>query len=371
MTQRTSTFELFHRRPRGSVRMAAFGALLAACGASLPAQAQSVLTYKGPDREQKILAGARKEGQVVLYSAMIENQALRPLAQGFMKKYPFVKLTYWRADDGSLLAKIGAEVRSHHVVGDVLEGTGVAKPAIDENLLQPFYTPTMGSYPKRYRDPTNMWAPTRISYFGLAYNTKLVAPDKIPQSYEDLLKPWYKGKLAWRIGSASGTPLFITNLRVAWGESRALAYFKKLAKQKIVNFGSGSARTLVDRVIAGEYPIALNIFAHHPLISKAKGAPVNTKLLDPTASSAGTLGIIKGAPHPYAALLLADYILSPSGQRTLARANYFPADPNIPPRKMLAPVIPKNAGVRENFISPTQLNDMEARSQAIFKKFFR
>ena len=67
--------------------------------------------------------------------------------------------------------------------------------------------------------------------------------------------------MSWRIGSASGTPLFLTNLRTAWGEEKANAYFKKLAEQKIVNFGAGSARTLVDRVIASEYPIALNIFA--------------------------------------------------------------------------------------------------------------
>ena len=52
-----------------------------------------------------------------------------------------------------------------------------------------------------------------------------------------------------------------------------MAYFRKLAGQKIINFASGSARTLVDRVIAGEYPIAINIYAHHPLISAAKGAP--------------------------------------------------------------------------------------------------
>ena len=350
-----------------------FGLTIVAAAMSLAqaAWAGPNLTYKGSDRDQKILAGAKKEGQVVLYSAMIENQALRPLVQAFMKKYPFVKVTYWRADDGSLLSKVLAEVRSHHVVGDVLEGTGVAKPAIDEGLMQPFYTPTMGSYPARYRDPSNMWSPTRISYFGVAYNTKLVPPNRIPQSYEDLLKPWYKGKMAWRINSLSGTPLFITNLRIAWGESRAMAYFKKLAKQKIVNFGSGSARTLVDRVIAGEYPVALNIFAHHPLISKAKGAPVNTKLLNPTASSAGTLSIVKDAPHPYAALLLADFILSKDGQQVLAKANYFPANPDVPPKAMLAPVIPKNAGVGEDFISPTKLVEMNAKSQQIYERLFQ
>ena len=148
----------------------------------------------------------------------------------------------------------------------------------------------------------------------MAYNTKLVPKDQVPQNFEDLLDPKWKGKIAWRIESASGTSLFLTNLRLAWGEDRANAYFDKLKTQNVINFGAGSARTLVDRVIAGEFAMAMNIFAHHPLISKAKGAPVNTVLLEPVPSTAGTMVVPKGVRHPHAAMLLADFILSKEGQ---------------------------------------------------------
>jgi iron(III) transport system substrate-binding protein len=360
------------RELRLGARLAAlFGAALLACSASLSARADDVLMYQGKDRDQKILAGAKQEGQVVLYSAMIENQALRPLVQGFMAKYPFVRLTYLRADDGTILSKVDAEVRSNHLVADVVEGTGVANAANGEGLLQPYYTPIIQNYPPAYRDPNHIWAPTRISYFGTAYNTRLVKPDQIPKTYQDLLKPYYKGKLAWRIESISGTPLFITNLRVAWGEDRAMAYFKQLAKQQIVNFASGSARTLVDRVVAGEYPFALNIFAHHPLITAAKGAPVWTKLLDPTPSAASTIGVVQGARHPYAALLLIDYILSDEGQKILANADYFPANPDVPPKAYLKPATPKGEGVAENFIDPGKLQAMDASSEKIFQTLFQ
>ena len=367
------------RRTDGKTRPKAARGLIArftavaalACMTGAPAWADDGPMYQGADREQKVLAGAKQEGQVVLYSAMIENQALRPLAQGFMKKYPFLKLTYIRSDDSSILSKVGAEVRSNNVVADVVEGTGVADAAIGQGLLQPYYSPETKGYPDAYRDPKHMWTPTRISYFGMAYNTNMVKPDQVPKTYDDLLKPFYKGKMAWRIESLSGTPLFISNLRIAWGEERATDYLKKLAKQKIINFGSGSARTLVDRVVAGEYPFALNIFAHHPLISAAKGAPVYTKLLDPTPSSASTMGLVKGSKHPYAALLLMDYILSDEGQTILAKADYFPADPNVPPKKSLAPAIPKSVGVKENFISPQQLNTMSDSSEKIFQQLFQ
>jgi iron(III) transport system substrate-binding protein len=330
-----------------------------------------ILNYRGPDREQKLIEGARKEGQVAFYSAMIVNQALRPIADKFGKKYPFIKMTYWRADSEDIAQKASAEVRAGNVVGDVLEGTGVGEQAVQAGLLVPYTTPAIASFPERYRDPGNMWTPTRLSYYSIAYNTRLVPENKVPKSYEDLLDPQWKGKIAWRIGSASGTPLFITNLRLAWGEEKARAYFEKLKEQKVVNFGAGSARTLVDRVVAGEYAIALNIFAHHPLISKAKGAPVNSKLLDPVASTAATMGVVKGARHPHAALLLIDYILSREGQESLLGADYFPADPAVPPAPLLTPVVPKLAGVPENFVGPDMLMKYTDSSEDVFRQLFR
>jgi iron(III) transport system substrate-binding protein len=144
-----------------------------------------------------------------------------------------------------------------------------------------------------------------------------------------------------------------------------------LATQKIINFGSGSARTLVDRVVAGEFPIALNIFAHHPLISKAKGAPVNSQLLDPVPTTAATIGVPKGVRHPHAALLLIDFILSKEGQEILARAEYFPARPDVLPLPEVGPVVPAAAGVRDNFVSPEALIRQTEGSEAIYQKLFR
>ena len=340
----------------------------------LAAQAQTaadILNYKGADRDQKLLEGARKEGQVVFYSAMIVNQALRPLADGFMKKYPAVKMSFWRGDTEEIIAKLTAEVRAKNIVGDLIEGTGVGELAIEGDLVQPYQTPVSQEYPPQYRDTRNLWTATRLSYFSAAYNTKNVTAAEAPKTYEDLLDPKWKGKLSWRIGTSSGTPLFITNLRIAWGEEKAMAYFQKLKEQKIVNFGSGSARTLVDRVMAGEYPVALNIFAHHPLISAAKGAPVTSVLMDPVASTTATMVIPKGVKNPYGAMLLADFILSKEGQAILAKAEYFPSRPDVPPLDTLAPVVPTRAKVPENFISPENLLKFNDSSEKVYQDLFR
>jgi iron(III) transport system substrate-binding protein len=115
----------------------------------------------------------------------------------------------------------------------------------------------------------------------------------------------------------------------------------------------------------------LNIFAHHPLISKAKGAPVNSQLMDPVASTAATMSVVKGLHHPYAAMLLTDYILSKEGQGILARAEYFPVDPEVAPLPALAPVVPKTAGVPENFVGPDKLIKYTDSSEDIYQKLFR
>jgi ABC-type Fe3+ transport system substrate-binding protein len=345
--------------------------MLCAVASTSPAGAQEFLQSRAPDRAQAILEGARKEGQVVLYSAAIVNQALRPLAEAFMRTYPFVKMTFWRGDTEEIIAKLSAEARARNVVADVAEGTGVGELAVQAALAQPYYTPMAEALLERYRDPRSLWTSTRLSYFGVAYNTRLVPPDQAPKSYDDLADPRWRGKLAWRIGTATGAPLFITTLRLARGEQPAAEFLQRLSAQKVINFGSGSARTLVDRVIAGEFPIALNIFAHHPLISRAKGAPVDSRLMDPVPSTAGTMVIPKGVRHPYAALLLADFILSREAQQILADAEYFPARADVAPKDVLASVIPARAGVAELFLSPDRLNEYTESSQKLFEQLFR
>ena len=97
-----------------------------------------IMHYRGADREQKLIEGASKEGQVVLYSALIVNQMLRPLSAGFMKKYPFVKMTYYRADSEELLAKLSAEARANNMVADVFEGSGGGEIAVEAGFTQAF-----------------------------------------------------------------------------------------------------------------------------------------------------------------------------------------------------------------------------------------
>ena len=132
------------------------------------------------------------------------------------------------------------------------------------------------------------------------------------------------GRASWPGGShVDWNALFITNLRIAWGEDKAMDYFKKLKDQKIVNFGSGSARTLVDRTHGRRISDRTEYFRAPSADQQSQGRPGQFGLMDPVATTAATMGIPKGAHHPYSAMLLIDFILSEEGQQIMAKAQYF------------------------------------------------
>lgn len=345
-------------------------AALAVLAAAGPVRAQGILTYSGADREARLIAGAKKEGRLTVYSALTVNQALRPLVEGFKKKYPFIEADFWRGPSRRIAQKVLAEMRADSLAADVLEGSGLSQIMVKAKGVVPFRTPATAAIDKKYRDPENLWVPSRFSYFGTAYNTKIIPEGTQPMTYEDLLDPKWKGKIAWRVGSETGALLFITNARITMGEKKAAAYFDRLSRQDIVNF-KGSARTLVNRVVEGEYPLAIQIFAHHPLISAAKGAPVNTQMMQPVAAVNGTIMVPKGVKRPHAALLFIDYYLSKEGQSLLRKARYFPVLSDMGPRKELERITPRLAGLKENFVSPAKLFAMRKVSDRIYKKLFR
>jgi ABC-type Fe3+ transport system substrate-binding protein len=344
----------------------ALGALLATSGA----YAADPLMYKGADRANVILDGAKKEGKLVFYSSMIVNQALRPITQAFMAKYPSVKVEFWRGSGRGIVQKVLAELRAKSLQADVIESSGIAGAFMAAKVLAPFHTPESAPYPADYRQPAGFYVASRISYFGTAYNTKLVKKIDLPKTYADLLDSKWKGKIAWRAGSESGAPLFIGNIIQLMGKAKGEGYLKKLAKNKIVNY-SGSARALVDRTGQGEYSMAINIFSHHPLISQKKGAPLDLATLDPIPSILSTIVIPKGVQRPHAAMLFTDFFLSKEGQTVLAKANYFPPHPDIQPSKMLSKAIPKNNNMREKAFSPELLFSTRGHSNALFKKLFK
>lgn len=327
-----------------------------------------IATYKGADREKMLLEGAKKEGTVTFYSSLTVDQMLRPMIDGFKAKYPFMNPRYVRDDPPQMLQKLMAESRANNMVADVFENTGLEVPVRRAGIVRPFWSPELEAYPAAHRSPDNYWAATRFSYLGPCYNTNLVKASEAPKTFNDLLDPKWKGKMAWS-STVIGSILFITAARNAMGEQKAMEYLTQLAKQDIAPIASTN-RAVVDRVIAGEYALCLDSFLHHPIISAAKGAPVAPKPLDPVLTLSSSAMLPKAPPHPYAAMLFMDYLISVDGQTRFREADYFPAHPKVPAKDALNVIVPSKIGLKSNVVTPEMMANELPKSRAIYQQLF-
>ena len=341
----------------------------------MPAEAamsqEELALYKGADRMKILEEGARKEGQVVMYGTLSPENAVRPLTAAFQKKYPYVQLRNWTGTTAEIMPKILAERRANAQAADVLEWGDGSLPAVKAGAVIPYYVEALKDIPEQYYDPNGYWVADRVSYFGIGYNTRQIGPNDVPQSWEDLLNPKYKNKMVWRAGSEPGAPLFISNIRRVMGEEKAEEYLKKLSTQNIVNYTSGSAVALVNVIGQGEYAMGLNIFANNPIQAAQKGAPTDVKMMDPSPTTVNTFQIVKGAPHPHAGLLFAEFLLSSDGQSVLRDVGYFPPNRKVEPDPIYTRAIPRMVSVKENAFSPEAMIENSPRSNELWDKYFR
>ena len=330
-----------------------------------------IFNYQGADRDKVLEEGARKEGTVVLYSSMIVSQVQRPIAEAFHAKYPFIDIKYWRGTAEDIVAKVQAETQAHNSIADVVEGSGLTGGVGEAHVAAPFRSKYSALLPPDYTSADKTAIITRFRYIALGYNTRFISKDDAPKTYSDLLDPKWKGKMAWAIGSGeSGALIMITALRAAWGDAKADDYFAKLAPQQIASLAV-SNRAVMDAVVAGQYWIGLGISAHHPIISASKGAPSTTVLLDPVPALSDAIQVLKATKHPYSAMLLVDFMLSPQVQTMLQKAEYFPSNPAVQPADILKPIVPRNAGVPQVDITPEMSVVETPKSAALFQKYFR
>jgi ABC-type Fe3+ transport system substrate-binding protein len=300
--------------------------LIQICGA---ATVEEVALLKSPDRQKILVEGAKKEGKVSFYTTLIVDQVVRPLKDAFEKEYPFVQVEFFRGNSDRIVQRLVSEYQAKRYAVDVVDGSTTTTLVRRAGYAQKFFSPHLAEYPAELKDAQGFWGVTNLYFHTLGYNTKMVKPNEVPKSYEDLLNPRWKGQLFWSTGRGGGGPLFIGNVFQSMGHEAGKAYLQKLKGQNIAKT-TASARQVLDLVIAGEYPIALQIFNHHAYISKTAGAPSEWQPIEPVASTISTIGLTKYAPHPHAAMLFLDFVLSKRGQKVYQASNYLPAHPEVP-----------------------------------------
>jgi iron(III) transport system substrate-binding protein len=278
----------------------------------------ALMLYQGSDRDARLLDQAKKEGTVTIYTSQ-NPKDLGTIVEAFQKRYG-IKVTVWRSSGEKVTQRSITEARAGRFTPDLFESDSVVMETLArENLMQPFFSPHFKDYPPTAFVPSKLYVAERFNMFTIAYNTQLVKPEDVPQTYQDLLLPKWRGKLGLEIDDSDWFAAMVRYM----GEEKGLKFFQQLAAQKPL-MRKGHTLT-AELVAAGEIPIAVSLYNHAVERLAKNGAPIQWKALSPTMARAGGIGISKRPPHPHAALLFADFILSEDGQSLLKKRHRVPA----------------------------------------------
>lgn len=283
--------------------VAAAAALAATAAAGLRAQ-PAPAQYDGPDREKRLAQGARREGGLNVYTSMTDRD-IAELGRAFEKKYG-VKVNAWRGGKHKVLQRTIAEGRAGRFEVDVVQGPSVPMEAIrQEKLLQPVRSPYLGELGPGALPAHGEWVGLRAYVFVQLYNTRKVARDELPRSFEELLHPRWKG----RLGVEAKEQEWLSALAQQMGEDKALRFMRDLVARNGLSIRSGNS-VLTNLVVSGEVPFALAVYGYLAERARARGAPVDWIALQPTIAYTDGIGVARRAPHPHAAALFYDFMLS-------------------------------------------------------------
>ncbi len=292
--------------------------ILAADAAKATAKPAEIYLYQGADREQRLLAAARKEGVVVIYTSLNLKDSI-PITEAFEKKTG-VKTSLWRAGSEKVVQRSITEAQAGRFTPDVFETNGPEMEILyREKLLTEFHSPTFKELPAAAFPAHRQYVADRFNFFTLGYNTNLVKPEDVPNTYEDLLHPRWAGKIGIEAGDVDWFGAVVKSM----GEKKGLEFFRKLAESKPQ---MRTGHTLMAELVAsGEIPLTVSAYNHNIERLVQKGAPVRWKPLEPTFGRPNAIGVARNAPHPHAALLFADFMLSREGQELIKQRNRVPA----------------------------------------------
>jgi ABC-type Fe3+ transport system substrate-binding protein len=278
-----------------------------------------------------------------------------------------VRVDFVRANSAQLALRLSNEARAGQVKASVFDGTGATVALKRENVVEKWVPDT--DLPKHLFDPEGFWVACNYYVNTPGFNTNLIPKGSEPKTFEDLLDPKWKGKMAWNVQpSISAGQGFVGSLLIAWGEDKTRAYLARFARQNITPL-TVSGRQVLDLVIAGEYPIGLQIFNNHAFISASRGAPVDWIKMQPPLITYAVMSVPKGAPSPNAGKLLIDYIVSLEGQKIIAEAGELPVHPGVKPRDPT--LIPDGVTFKGSFLTPEELDANLVPWTKIFDEYFK
>jgi iron(III) transport system substrate-binding protein len=327
-------------------------ALCAWASAQTPDINEKIYLYEGADRTQRLVEGARREGTLVLYTSLAPSESV-PLTQAFEKKHG-VKVQLWRSLSDQVAQRAISEARAGRFSMDVIETNGpVVEAVAREQVTARFHSPHIADMPSWGVPRHRLWISDRVDFFVVAFNTDKVRRDEIPASYEGFLEPKWKG----RIGIEATDEEWLAGIAKHWGEKRGLDFFRRLVAMK-PDVRRGHVM-LSGLVAAGEVPVNLTNYASNADSMKRGRRPIDWKGVEPVIGRPQALGLAAKAPHPNAALLFADFVLSSEGQELFNSMGRFPSSTKVRSRLVDFPFL---------MLDPVAMVDESAKWQKLWNE---
>jgi iron(III) transport system substrate-binding protein len=225
----------------------------------------------------------------------------------------------WRGLSDGVVQRAVGEARGRRHAVDVIETNGPEMESLArEHVLTEFHSPHLVDIPADIHPRHRQWIPDRLNLFVVAYNPGKVRAEELPRSYEGFLDPRWKGRLALEATDAE----WMGSVVRTWGEPRGLEFFRRLAGMQ-PQLRKGHV-LLVQLIASGEVDVGLTAYYANAASASHRGAPVAWAAVEPVIARPQGIGIARQAPHPNAALLFADFMLSPQAQGILARQGRVP-----------------------------------------------
>jgi iron(III) transport system substrate-binding protein len=297
--------------------------------AATPAIAQNpitdIATYSGPDREKRLVEGARKEGELMFY-ASIPVADIAVLTEAFTKKYG-IKIKAWRGDSEAMLQRVLNEAKARRYdVGVMAASSSALEPLSREKLLTEVKSPLLADLIPESIAPNREWASVYLNTFVQAYNTNLIRKEDLPKTFRDLTHPRWKGKLAVEAEDYDWFAQVVLGL----GEAQGLKLFREIVATNGISVRRGHS-VLNNLVAAGEIPLALSAYGFLAEQAKLKGAPLDWFVIPPLLARPTAAGVSRYAPQPHAAILFYDFLIG-DAQPILASRQFV-----SPSRKIESP----------------------------------
>ena len=275
------------------------------------------------ERQQRLYELAKNEGEAVIYANM-DVSAMKPLTDGFMKRYPGTKAASVHFSGAAIITRLDVEARAGKPVSDVvLSGQLGVLALIEKKIAMRYRSPEREFFRDGLKDKDGLWTAYMTNVMVSAYNTRQIKKEEAPRTVEDLLKPRWKGKLTM---DSQSYVWFGTMLQYL-GEEAGLRFMRQLNEQNISH--QRGRRLMTQLVAAGEFDMAVETNLNSVLTLNKQGAPLSFAPIQPYFLSPSLVFMSANAPRPYTGALFIDYLLSEDGQKIVVTTNRMPAHAKV------------------------------------------